>query len=101
MFMLKFHGLQAGYKATSANNSNFWVTGFYKSNNASYSTLIGYNIGANVLSSIGSNNIIIGTNISLPSATTNSINLGGVLFARTHFQNLLVTQVCAQTQNWC
>jgi hypothetical protein len=59
--------------------------------------LIGYNIGANVLSSIGSNNIIIGTNISLPSATTNSINLGGVLFVRTHFQNLLVTQVCAQT----
>jgi hypothetical protein len=49
----------------------------YKAINASYSTLIGYNVGsADVLSSIGSNNIIIGTNISLPSATTNSINLG-------------------------
>jgi hypothetical protein len=55
--------------------------------NASYSTLIGYNVGsADVLSSIGSNNIIIGTNISLPSATTNSINLGGVLFARNIFR---------------
>jgi hypothetical protein len=79
------------YKATSANNSNFLgnQAGY---NNASYSTLIGYNVGsADVLSSIGSNNIIIGTNISLPSATTNSINLG-VLFVR-NTQNLLVTQV--------
>jgi hypothetical protein len=35
-------------------------------------------------SSIGSNNIIIGTNISL-SAGTNSINLGGVLFANNTY----------------
>jgi hypothetical protein len=84
----KFHGLQAGYKATSANNSNFLGNqAGYKAINASYSTLIGYNVGsADVLSSIGSNNIIIGTNISLPSATTNSINLGGVLFARNIFR---------------
>jgi sRNA-binding carbon storage regulator CsrA len=45
----------------------------------SYSTLIGYNVGCTI-GSIGSNNIIIGTNISLSAGTTNSINLGGVLF---------------------
>jgi hypothetical protein len=48
--------------------------------------LIGFNVGnANVLSSIGPNNIIIGTNISLSAGTTNSINLGGVLFARNTY----------------
>jgi hypothetical protein len=53
---------------------------------------------ADVLSSIGSNNIIIGTNISLPSATTNSINLGGVLFARNTFSELAGNpSVSAQT----
>jgi hypothetical protein len=39
---------------------------------------MGYNAGRS--SDIGSNNIIIGTNISLPSGTTNSLNIGGVLF---------------------
>jgi hypothetical protein len=47
--------------------------------NASYSNLFGFNVG-NSTNSIGSNNIIIGTNITLPFNTTNSINLGGVLF---------------------
>jgi hypothetical protein len=66
----------------------------FQATNASYSTLIGYNVGnANVLSSIGSNNIIIGTNISLSAGTTNSINLGGVLFAITHIQQLVEIQV--------
>jgi hypothetical protein len=60
--------------------------------------LIGYNVGsANVLSSIGSNNIIIGTNISLPSATTNSINLGGVLFVRNISELAGNPSVSAQT----
>jgi hypothetical protein len=35
--------------------------------------------------SIGSNNIIIGTNISLSSGTINTINLGGVLFAKNTY----------------
>jgi hypothetical protein len=54
--------------------------------------LIGYNVGQGTIGSIGSNNIIIGTNISLSAGTTNSINLGGVLFV-THIQRLVVTQV--------
>ena len=60
-----FLGTQAGYGATSANNSNFF----------------GYQVGKSFTdNNIGSNNIIIGTNISLPNATDNSINLGGILF---------------------
>jgi len=77
-----FIGNSAGNGATSASQSNFFgrLTG-YQAINASNSTLIGTFVGrADVLGSIGSNNIIIGTNISLPTATTNSINIGGVLF---------------------
>ena len=77
-----FMGYQAGYQATYANGSNF--LGFKAGKNAfnaSYSTLIGYNVGnGQVIGSVWSNNIIIGTNISLQSGTRNSINLGGVLF---------------------
>ena len=75
-----FLGSQAGYGATGATRSNFM--GLYAGMdaiNASYSNLFGFNVG-NSTNSIGSNNIIIGTNITLPYNTTNSINLGGVLF---------------------
>jgi hypothetical protein len=42
---------------------------------------MGYNAGTCFVgNNVGNNNIIIGTNISLPNATTNSINIGGVLF---------------------
>ena len=77
-----FFGSSAGQYATNANNSNFFgfSTGRFAMN-ASYSTLIGFNVGnGSGVGSIGSNNIIIGTNISLPVGTTNSINIGGVLF---------------------
>jgi hypothetical protein len=51
--------------------------------------LIGYRVGLNVgANSIGSNNVIIGTNITLPSSTTNSINLGGVLFGTGTHSNI-------------
>jgi hypothetical protein len=77
-----FFGRNPGFSATNANNSNFFgsATG-YNAINASYSNLFGFNVGnGNILGSIGSNNIIIGTNISLPLGTTNSLNLGGILF---------------------
>jgi hypothetical protein len=77
-----FMGLFAGQYATNATYSNFF--GQYAGNsatNASYSNLFGYYAGKSFTSNnIGSNNIIIGTNISLPSGATNSINLGGILF---------------------
>jgi hypothetical protein len=41
--------------------------------------------------SIGSNNIIIGTNISLSAGTTNSINLGGVFAMHIHNKNRICT----------
>jgi extradiol dioxygenase family protein len=82
-----FIGAQAGFQATNASYSNFIGDNVgYSATNASYSTLIGYNVGnGDLLGSLGSNNIIIGTNISLSAGTTNSINLGGVLFGTGTF----------------
>jgi hypothetical protein len=97
-----FLGLSAGYSASNANNSNFIGTlaGYsatyaissnfigpsagFQAVSASYSTLIGYHVGYNVAGGalgIKSNNIIIGTNITLPDNTKDSINLGGIIFA--------------------
>ena len=74
-----FLGYYAGQGATGASNSNFFgQSAGYGATGASYSNLIGYQAGYGA--TIGSNNIIIGTNISLPAATSNAINLGGVLF---------------------
>lgn len=82
-YQSNFIGISAGSGATNANGSNF--LGYNAGQNAtgaSYSTLIGYQAGyaATVSSSISSNNIIIGTNISLPATTENSLNIGGILF---------------------
>jgi len=79
-----FLGNNAGALAINASNSNFFgsLTG-YQAQNAQYSTLIGFKVGFNSDISnfgIGSNNIIIGTNISLPDTTTNAVNIGGILF---------------------
>ncbi|MEI7689293.1 MAG: GLUG motif-containing protein, partial [Candidatus Nomurabacteria bacterium] len=77
-----FIGDASGKNATNASYSNFiGINSGYGASNASYSNLIGYNAGYNPGSNnIGSNNIIIGTNISLPGATANAMNLGGILF---------------------
>ena len=79
-----FLGYQAGFQANSANNSNFLGNNAGRTAlNASYSTLIGYNVGNNGSGTrtINTNNIIIGTNISLPSQSRHCINLGGLIFA--------------------
>jgi hypothetical protein len=55
-------GRRAGYYMTGGTNS----------------TLIGYQAGRD--SRLGSNNIIIGTNISLSGVAANRINIGGVIF---------------------
>jgi hypothetical protein len=70
---------------------------------SSYSTFIGFRAGAEgyeirptpfggvtfVYSGnpLGSNNIIIGTNITLPSGRENSINIGGILFGTGSYAN--------------
>ena len=81
-----FFGRNAGFIATGASNSNFMgYSAGQSATSASYSTLLGYqagyNISVNLNDSIGSNNIIIGTNITLEAQRKNSINLGGIIFA--------------------
>ena len=81
-----FLGVNAGNNAIKANNSNFLgKNAGYLATSASYSTLIGYQVGYNVIGGGGlgvkSNNIIIGTNITLPDGAQDSINLGGIIFA--------------------
>ena len=84
-----FLGLNAGQGATNAQLSNFLgnETG-YNATSASYSNLFGYQVGKSFLgNNIGTNNIIIGKNISLPNATTNAINIGGVLFGSNTYSS--------------
>ncbi|MEI6569534.1 MAG: hypothetical protein WCR20_22855, partial [Verrucomicrobiota bacterium] len=77
-----FFGHNAGYYAINASNSNFFGNNAgFQASNASYSNIFGYQSGQYYSgNNIGSNNIIIGTNISLPNATANAINIGGILF---------------------
>ena len=78
-----FIGYQAGNGATDANRSNFiGVNSGFNATGSTLSTFIGYQAGYNANGSTtpGSNNIIIGTNITLTAGTTNSVNIGGVLF---------------------
>jgi len=77
-----FLGQEAGLQATNANDSNFLgnQAGYYATS-ASNSNFFGTQAGKSFTdNNVGSNNIIIGTNISLPDAVVDSINLGGVLF---------------------
>ena len=88
-----FFGNIAGGGATNASNSNFFGNraGFFAMS-ASFSTLIGYRVGDNVdtvaASSIKSNNIIIGTNITLNSGRQDSINLGGLIFGTGSYSTI-------------
>lgn len=53
----------------------------YSAGTTSYNNFIGYQSGLGTASSrVGNNNIIIGTNITLPNGTANGINIGGVIF---------------------
>jgi len=80
-----FLGNRTGYGATNANYSNFLgQNAGSNATSASYSTLIGYQAGYNVVGGtlgIKSNNIIIGTNITLEHGRKDSINLGAIIFA--------------------
>jgi hypothetical protein len=85
-----FLGANAGYIATNASNSNFLGTAAgYSAVSSSYSNLIGFQAGANsnVTDGIGRNNIIIGTNITLPDKYQNGINIGGIIFGSGSYFN--------------
>lgn len=76
-----FIGDNAGNGATGSNSNMIGNNAGNGATNAPYSNFIGNRTGlAFSGNNVGSNNIIIGNNISLPNATTNSINIGGVLF---------------------
>ena len=76
-------GRYAGYQATGASNSN--IFGHY----AGYAT--------SAANSIGSNNIIIGTNVTLSAGTTNAINIGGVLFGTGTYSDINTTPITSAT----
>jgi hypothetical protein len=85
-----FFGFYSGAGANSAAYSNFF--GYAAGQNAigaSNSNLFGFNAGKSFTSnSIGSNNIVIGTNISLPNGASNSLNIGGVLFGLNTYSDI-------------
>jgi hypothetical protein len=86
-----FFGNNAGYSAASASNSNFFGQyAGYRAVSASYSTLIGYKAGLTptTANSIGSNNIVIGTNISLAPNQKNAINIGAIIFATGSYSTI-------------
>ena len=85
-----FFGNSAGYGATSAQYSNFFGReSGYNAVNASYSNLFGAYVGKSFTGNdLGSNNIIIGKNISLPNGASDSINIGGVLFGINTYTTL-------------
>ena len=86
-----FFGSSAGTGATNANYSNFFGRSAGEgATGASHSNLLGLKVGASFTdNNIGSNNIIIGTNISLPDATANSLNIGGILFGTGTYSDIV------------
>jgi hypothetical protein len=95
-----FIGGSAGQTSSGCSESNFIGTQAGQSvTGATYSIFIGYHVGRTFTSNnVGSNNIIIGTNISLPHETSNSINIGGVLFGSNTYSGLSTNpSITAQT----
>ncbi len=79
-----FLGLRSGKDASQVNYSNFIGADTGRlAISSSYSNLLGYRVGYNIAggaNGIGTNNIIIGTNITLGTGRKDSINLGGLIF---------------------
>ena len=76
-----FIGTNVGNSSTNSTNSNFIGSSTGSSTTTNYSNLMGYHVGfGSTGHKIGNNNLIIGTNITLPNATANAMNLGGILF---------------------
>jgi len=86
-----FIGYSAGFSAYNAEYSNFlgYQAGMY-ADNASYSNLIGYNVGRKIgiANGIDTNNIIVGTNITLEDNRKNSINIGGIIFGTGSYSTI-------------
>ena len=89
-FYSNFIGSSAGEGATSAARSNFFGRNAGSgATNAANSNIIGYGAGKTFTgNNIGANNIIIGSNVSLPDATADAINIGGILFGTGAYSTL-------------
>ena len=109
-FYSNFLGSNAGSNATEAYDSNFLGRAAgYGASKAKYSTFIGsfagynaisasnsifigpntgYNIGGTAVTSLKSNNIIIGTNITMPDGSQDSINIGALIFATGSYSDI-------------
>ncbi len=84
-----FFGVSAGQSSYQADNSNFLgQSAGSDAQYAKYSNFFGYQVGSGLT---GSNNIIIGTNITLPNSTYNAINLGNVLFGINTYSGITGT----------
>lgn len=95
-------GINSGNNVANSYYVN--ILGYYAGryvNSANYCNLIGHKAGFNQGStsgtSIGSNNTIIGTNVSLPGGTKDYFNLGGVLFISSSYNNLGTVTEAAKT----
>ncbi|CAB4142946.1 hypothetical protein UFOVP449_94 [uncultured Caudovirales phage] len=85
-----FIGRNSGNRAFYANDSVFIGNNAgFRAQNARYSNFIGFQAGLATTNnnSPGPNNTIIGTNITLQPSISNSINLGGIIFASGTYSN--------------
>ncbi|MFZ4705470.1 MAG: hypothetical protein ACOYMF_05625 [Bacteroidales bacterium] len=84
-----FIGNEAGSGSSRSNYSNMigYQTGAFN-DSTSYSNFIGYKAGYPISyggAGVKNNNIIIGTNITLPSNSANRLNIGGILFGKNTY----------------
>jgi hypothetical protein len=82
-----FIGYQVASGATKTRYSTFigYQAGY--NTNSDYSIIIGHKAGLNSAGSVSDNNIIIGTNITLPPSAKRQINIGGILFGSNTYNN--------------
>jgi hypothetical protein len=82
-----FIGYEVASGATKTRYSTFigYQAGY--NTNSNYSIIIGHKAGLNSAGSVSNNNIIIGTNITLPPGAKRQINIGGILFGSNVYNN--------------
>jgi hypothetical protein len=98
-----FSGNTTGYLSNGSSFSNFIGSqAGYNTSASSFSSVIGYNAGyvsGSNSNSFGSNNIIIGTGITLPQSYSNGINLGGLIFGSGSYFNTATSSVSSGSAN--
>ena len=94
-----FIGYQVASGATKTRYSTFigYQAGY--NTNSDYSIIIGHKAGLNFTGSVGNNNIIIGTNITLPPSAKRQINIGGILFGANVYNNTETQPIYSATTN--